>query len=676
MYAELENPFSVTKAVEFSDNEIFTYWVNFNPEGGTSFEALLNPSEYLPKYVVGGKGCGKTHILRYFSLHSQLIKYNNDVTELIKNEKYIGIYTTFSILSSTKFKGKYLEEDQWLQIFKAFFQLHTLEIFLTDIVEILNLGNFELPEKTLSELVKYFSKNGVQLDFQNLNQLITLIRQIKNGIDQELIEATFTRSFDYKKININFISEELVFEAAAIISTTVPLFESIKFILIFDEFEKLFEWQKIYINTLVWEKKNPITFWIGARNYGYTTRKTLSGEEMKSGSEFQEIPLDEITRTNLKLYKDFAKELLRNRLKRYYDNRGLDNQATDLLEEFKNKFIEYNENDFLRSLKDKFSNKQYEHLKNLQKNLKGVISESQIQIIVDGIVLETNNDALDQKYKIFYFYKQWSDNKKTPDFINIIKKINEDYVKFKKGETNYFSEIVQKRKKDLIAQIVRENGFKNYEYLGFENFIELSNGNVRSFILMLKKAVENANIRGERPFENGGTISLESQYMSVYKTAQWYYNDAEIYGDEAKKLYNSLKNLTDYLMLYRYCDKPTETSVMSFYFRCEDVTQEVRECIELLKKHSFLLKSEVGRKEKSGIGIEEEKYFLNKILLPLWNLPIAMRGTPLMTNELMNAIFDFSNKKAFNKIYLEKKAELNVPFTYKSDQPTIFDKND
>ena len=192
MYKDLENPFSVTKAVEFSDNEIFTNWVNFNPEGGKSFESLLNPSEYLPKYVIGGKGCGKTHILRYFSIHSQLIKYNNDVIELIKKEKFIGIYTTFSILSSTKFKGKYLEEDQWLQIFKAFFQLHTLEIFLNDISEIVKLGNVEIGENTLSELNKYFSKNGAGISFENLSDLISHISKVKNDIDKELIEEILT----------------------------------------------------------------------------------------------------------------------------------------------------------------------------------------------------------------------------------------------------------------------------------------------------------------------------------------------------------------------------------------------------------------------------------------------------------------------------------------------------
>lgn len=673
MYKDLENPFSVTKAVEFSDNEIFTNWVNFNPEGGKSFESLLNPSEYLPKYVIGGKGCGKTHILRYFSIHSQLIKYENNVVELIENEKYIGIYTTFSILSSTKFKGKYLEEDQWLQIFKSFFQLHTLEIFLKDILEIITLGNIDIGSTTLSELNDYFSKHDDEIIFSELQDLIIYISKVKNDIDKELIEATFTRKFNYKNININPLTEELIFDVAAIFSKTVPLFTSVKFILIFDEFEKLFDWQKVYINTLVWEKRNPITFWIGARNYGYTTRKTLSGEEMKSGSEYQEISLDDITRTNLKLYKDFAKELLRNRLQQYYAARGLNNYAQDLFLEFKNKFSEYDEDHFINSLKLKTKDTDFQHFKDFRKDLKEISSKIEIDNFIEALKYKTENNPLLQKYKLFYFYKEWYVNRKKLDFQNILHLINLDFEEFLIGNKTYFDEIADKRKKDFIVQIGKENGFKNFEYLGFENFLELSNGNVRSFILMLKKAVENANIRGEKPFENGGIISLESQYFSVFKTAEWFYNDAEIYGDEAKKLYNSLKNLTDYLRLYRFCNKPTETSVMSFSFRCEDISQNVRESVDLLVKHSFILKSEKGRKEKSGIGIEEEKYLLNKILSPLWNLPISMRGTPMLTNDLMSAIFDFSKKSSFNKLYADKKVEINAPFAIKNNNLTIFD---
>ena len=71
----VNNPFSITKATDFSDNEINEYWVNVNKDYN-----VLNTNDIMPKYVLGGKGCGKTHLLRYFSYPLQKIRnkcYNN-----------------------------------------------------------------------------------------------------------------------------------------------------------------------------------------------------------------------------------------------------------------------------------------------------------------------------------------------------------------------------------------------------------------------------------------------------------------------------------------------------------------------------------------------------------------------------------------------------------------------
>ena len=83
MINEMDNPFSVTKATEFSDFEIKEYWVNLNAKKDVSIESFLNPREYLPKYLIGGKGCGKTHIHR--------VAMENPITEIIPDNLSVGI---------------------------------------------------------------------------------------------------------------------------------------------------------------------------------------------------------------------------------------------------------------------------------------------------------------------------------------------------------------------------------------------------------------------------------------------------------------------------------------------------------------------------------------------------------------------------------------------------------
>ena len=60
-----DNPFNITKAVDFSDQEIHDYWIDIPESGG--FQQLVKPTSAMPMFILGGKGSGKTHLMRYFS---------------------------------------------------------------------------------------------------------------------------------------------------------------------------------------------------------------------------------------------------------------------------------------------------------------------------------------------------------------------------------------------------------------------------------------------------------------------------------------------------------------------------------------------------------------------------------------------------------------------------------
>ena len=113
----INNPFSITKATDFSDSEINEYWVNVNHDHN-----ILNPNELLPKYILGGKGCGKTHLLRYFSYPLQKIR-KNTLSAIIHDDKYIGIYSVLDGINSSRFKGKGVDDEQWKSAYEYYFEL-------------------------------------------------------------------------------------------------------------------------------------------------------------------------------------------------------------------------------------------------------------------------------------------------------------------------------------------------------------------------------------------------------------------------------------------------------------------------------------------------------------------------------------------------------------------------
>ena len=320
MTSELENPFSVTKATEFSDDEINEYWVNFNTEEDVSIDTLLNPKEYMPKYIIGGKGCGKTHILRYFSFPLQKIRLENNIQNILEKDQYIGLYSVFHGLNSSRFSGKGISDDEWHSVFEYYFELYICDNLLHTVQETFSLLklNASVEKEFISKTLSIFNNYQDIKDVVSISNLIEFLAELRRKIDSQVLNAAFTRKLEFEDVKILFSPGDLLFGIPDSIINNIEQFKEVKFIYIFDEYEKLFEWQKKFVNTLVWDKKTPVTFWIGARRFGYTTRETKSGQEMKSGSEFQDVSLDVLIRKNEDLYKQFAEKLYTNRLIKYY----------------------------------------------------------------------------------------------------------------------------------------------------------------------------------------------------------------------------------------------------------------------------------------------------------------------------------------------------------------------
>jgi hypothetical protein len=87
----LDNPFSLTKANDYSDAQINDYWVDI-PDGN-GFLGVLKPASPMPTLILGGKGSGKTHLMRYCSFEIQKLRHSDALLQSIKQEGYIGIYT-------------------------------------------------------------------------------------------------------------------------------------------------------------------------------------------------------------------------------------------------------------------------------------------------------------------------------------------------------------------------------------------------------------------------------------------------------------------------------------------------------------------------------------------------------------------------------------------------------
>lgn len=654
----MDNPFYITKASEYSDAQINELWVNFGGKG------MPNPRDYTPKYILGGKGCGKTHFLRYYSYPLQKLRHGN-IKEVISKDKYIGIYSVLSTIDASRFEAKGISKDQWKAVFGYYFELYISSFLLKTIKEFINSEDGKKKEQEFVQNVIELFLDDIELDSINFDSLLKYVEGRRKNIDYEIENVAFIGNF--KNININLKSGELIFGIPIALRKTYNEFHDVLFIYIMDEYEKLLDWQKVYVNSLVWEKVHPSTFWIGARKYGYTNMTTMTGEELKKGSEYIPFFMDNFYQNNDKEYSTFARKLIDKRI-----------QSTKIgtINDLKSKF-ENGKGNAIEMIVEKKKG-DYKHLRTLKKELTSAIkkgyctdSEENISQIIGLIKSDTEDNPLEQKYKLYLFYQIWAEHKETK-LKNIAELVDKEYHQYKFGADTKFRNIIEKYKTDFIAQLCEENGVEYYAYSGLDDFISLSWGNPRILLLLLKNTFEISQVFQERPMDDDGHISIRSQYMGIKETSKWYLEDAELSGEIGNDIDVAIQNLAKYLRLYRFSEKPTETSVCAFNFGSEDVSPEAIHLIKMMELHSLLIEVDKGRKQRNT-GKVEFTYQLNRILAPNWNLPSSRRGIADLDGKVVESIFHNSRFKNFNTEYTLLKNRMNAPFNKKnSDMNTFF----
>lgn len=180
--------------------------------------------------------------------------------------------------------------------------------------------------------------------------------------------------------------------------------------------------------------------------------------------------MDEIFQGDDVLYKKFAKELYLNRLKKYYLN---DLTAEQIEKQFSAKLEKYSEDKIINELQKRYQNKEYRHFKDLRTEIReGITSKllnevDNLDLKLEYFISDTDNNPLEQKYKIYLLYKEWANwgtkkskvfskvNKLTVDIEAIMDFVNQQYAiykKEKKGETE-FTNIEEKYKADFFSSV-------------------------------------------------------------------------------------------------------------------------------------------------------------------------------------------------------------------------------
>jgi len=661
MIERIDNPFRITKSNDLSDEQIDQLWVTGGEEDGVT--GLARPSSPMAMFILGGKGSGKSHLMRYYSFPVQLIRYRRSHQKPISgiaNDGYLGIYSRCGGLDSHRFSGKGQSDDAWNSLFAYYFELWVADKTFGALEELRRSGDIELAADTnIAHAIADLFDRPVR-QFESVSEIRLYAASIRRQLDYSVNNAALTNRLEAEVL----ISRgRLFFGIPNAVCSLVPKLQRIVFVYLLDEFENFTISQQTYINTLIREREGATSFKVGARLYGIRTKSTLSGGERNlQGSEYEELRLDERFRNNRKGYETFALRLIARRLGAAFGPDTIEPDPATISKYLDEPDLSWN-SPWLAELLGFSSDTPRPHIANFQRKLfrgirdelvNGVRTESEGQTVVEAITFPEY--PLIEKLCILYLYQQWF---RAANLYDAARHVKERAVAYIEGVRNSkFDEFVSKHKGDMIAQLLRENGQKQI-YAGLHNFVRMSEGLPRTLITILKHIYDWSIYTQERPFR-GGKISIRAQQRGITEAAEWFLDQMLEEGEEGVRVRASLERLSQLFRTNRFADKPIETSLIAFSVDEVQLHESARRVLSLAQNTSLVINVARGQRERNSEQVTS-KLELNVMLAPRWDLPIARRGVVSFAPEEANAIFVFERQSEFEVLLRSWEAKMTAP---------------
>lgn len=664
-----KNPFNSLKANDLNDCEINDQWVDLP---NNSFADLFAPKSKINMMIIGGKGSGKTHLMRYYSQQTQLVRYEENIRKGLIEDGYLGIYFQASGLHGSRFESLPCSTEQKkLTIFCYYFDLWVAGQLCNAITTILS----KVPDTLIDD--ESFCKEAVGL-FEGLTDEeanISTIKSFHAFIIKQLkaVEYEVNNAYFKPQMEIRVLSSpgSLIFGLPKLLQKNSEVFKEINFLYLIDEFENISKLQQKYINSLIRERALPVSFRIGVRRHGIHTYETLgSGEKNKEGHEFEAIRLDD-TFSNEKDYSEFATKLILNRL-------AAKNLASrDLTEDLSEKGASQKRRQYLDSLFENTKSNTFSDDSEISSILKSFVSkipkgrEFDLKSEISSY-LNCSQDLIAEKAGIHLFCQKWKRSPKTEsELISIAKDVSEELHKYFNDHENEIATKISYFKNNYISSILRNKKKNNFDtYTGLDNLLRITKGFPRHILTVLRHIYRIEAFEGNTPFSIDKKVSINTQRLALKDASDWFHDDCVSEGPLGNKVNLFLDRLCSALRLDYYADKPNECSASSFSLRLSELSDEQVNIIEWAQNIRVIIPADSLRPDKNTQKTLF-KFHLNGLLCPRWGLPITRRGelsikdkeAPFFLDQDKSEDFDQYLKLFENDVY----APYVIKYTEKDD---------
>ena len=671
----IKNPFDINKAVDYTDEDIFKYWVDINDQAG--FNEILKPGSLMPMIMEGGKGSGKTHIMKYYSYELQKIRITSENGSSLKagfdKESFIGLYIRCSGLNANVFSGKGVDDNTWELLFAFYWELWIGERLLYILSDMQSEGIIDEAENV--DLV-----NGIINLFMNCDILCSDLDKLRDyfiQLQKKLlyeIHNFLLLGKSQPQVDISLNIGALTYGIPNLLKKTVSFFKKKHILFLVDEYENFSEQQQQVMMTLLREKPTSCSIRIGTRPYGIRTYYTMGKiEENREGSEFERVKLDEKIR-EAENYKDYLKNICVRRLQGAGITLSKDFDLNAQIEDIIPKVL------LERAQKVKSTAKVKEKLgKNLEKYKHQSLTKEEINQILECLNFE--QDLLIERACIVFMYKKIK--AKSTNLVvdaNSIHDMALQYLKKVNLADNDMAKYLHYYRTDLRDAIARSANIP-IPYYGLDTLIKLSCGTPRTLLRLLKHAYSKQYFNtSKEPFVKGRLLKVESQQAGIENTYDWFFEENRIPND-VNGVMEAVKRLGGYLQNVRFSDLPPQCSINIFSVQVETLSSEALRTLKMLEMYSYIVPHKDRRKKNADS--KSSTYKLNTILIPKYELSLETRGNVEISKNDAEIILNPNRADEYEDFVRNKLKAYNFPFAAQKGlkkltedthvQPTLFD---
>lgn len=586
-----ENPFAKYRLEDWRVEEF--------PENYKELVACFAPPDFMDKLedpwigtaliIMGGRGSGKSHILRMLSVQSVIkdleLKLNKEKLDAEDyNKGYLGIYVKSDCFFPLSMENvTFLDKDKIKPIFEHFFNLQVGKSIL-DAIRFFCFNCSNIPGEAEAQICSKLREWTAIFRGNTFSEMI-------DALDAEIGEIrSFTKLFPYEKDfskyreRIRFTNTpDFLVELFDILRDKIIILKGKVLFLLLDEYEEMDIYQQELINRLI--KGRKITFRIASKIDGIKTLEYAKSKKLDEIHDYQIIPLHfDVSKEKRTPYRNLAREIFSNRL--------------NLYEEFKEKNPEKLLP--LPTLSDEGLTEEEVHseLRKIRANLKR-------------------------------------------------KKEIEDPEKYWRYFKGHYREAV-------IYRLLRNKG-KEKLYAGFDEYIALSSGIVRLFILLCREAFSLAH-QNQVKIEEGQPIDVLTQSKAAREISRIELtitiprNVSTVYGQKLARLILDIGSILRARLHFSTQPQANRIEIIdSEKFELEEY-RIPRELIQSgLDLPVFL--SEVSFKPRDIKYPMPQTFSLNWIFAPLLEIPPEERWrTELRARELKDLCSTETREEALTRI--------------------------